>query len=149
MCPKRNGEARTHPATAVRQAVGEMLTLQAWQKPAGVEGIDCLKLLACVKQLSNLVSRVFNLLKYLFAGFLRVQYEDKQEIVSGSHSITGVHEVTDELARVETARSAETKFRARIQHDVDTRLVGAINNRRFLSQPVEKVPTSEHTYQSF
>ena len=118
----------------------EMLVWQAGNELAAIESIDRLKLLACVKQLRNLVSRVFNLTKYVSAGFLRVQYDHNQDIVSGPHSIMGVHKVTDELAGVKTARRARTRIGAKKQRHVETRLVGAINNRRSLSKPVEKVP---------
>jgi hypothetical protein len=119
----------------------EMLVWQAWNELAAIEGIDRLNLLACVKQLRNLVSRVLNLSKYVFAGFLRVQYDDNQNIVFGPHSIMRVHEVTDELARVKTARRARTRIGTKEQRQVEARLVGAINNRRYLTKPVEKVPT--------
>jgi hypothetical protein len=118
-----------------------MLTREARLKQVAVEGIDLLKLLDCVKQLRKLVSGVLNLAQYIFAGFLRVQYEDNEEIVFWPHSIMGVHKVTDELAGVETAGRVGTRLGARVQHDVETRLIGAINDGRFLSKSVEKVPT--------
>ena len=123
------------------KSVVEMLTREARLKPVAVEVIDLLKLPACFEQLRNFVSRVFNLSQYIFVGFLRVQYEDKEEIFLGPHSFMGVYEVTDELAGVETARSAGTRIRAREQLHVEAHLVGAINDRRFLSEPVEKLPT--------
>jgi hypothetical protein len=164
MCHEGGG-AKNHLATAVRpgsfcvafgeglllgqkqmilpresESVAEMLIRKASQELGAVEGIDLLKLLACVKQLRKLVSGVLNLAQYIFAGFLRVQYEDNEEIVFWPHSIMGVHKVTDELAGVETARRVGTRLGARVQQDMETRLVGAINDGRFLSLPVEKVP---------
>jgi hypothetical protein len=68
-----------------------------------------------------------------------VQYEDKEEIFLGPHSIMGIYKVTDELAGVETARSAGTGIGTREQHHVETRLVRAVNDRCFLSKPVEKL----------
>jgi hypothetical protein len=47
--------------------------------------------------------------------------------------------VTDELAGVETARSAGTGIGTREQHHVETGLVRAVNDRCFLSKPVEKL----------
>jgi hypothetical protein len=43
------------------ETVEEMLLRKAWQELSVVEGIDRLKFLAYLKQLRNLVSRVFNL----------------------------------------------------------------------------------------
>jgi len=48
--------------------------------------------------------------------------------VCASHSIMGVHEVTDELAEVETAR-AENRMVAREKHHVETHLAEAITAR--------------------
>jgi hypothetical protein len=121
------------------ESVREILTREARRKPVAVEGIDLLKLPACLEQLRNLVSCVFNLSKYLFAGFLGVQY-DKEEIVLGTHSIMAVHKVTDDLAGVGAARRPSTRIGAREQHHVEARLVGAINNRGFRSKLVEKLP---------
>jgi hypothetical protein len=78
-------------------------------------------------------------LKYAFAGFLGVQYDDNQDIVFRPQSIVGVHKVTDELAGVEPARRARTRIGAKEQRQVEARLVGAINDRRYLTKRVEKV----------
>jgi len=48
--------------------------------------------------------------------------------VCASHSIMGVHEVTDELAEVEIAR-AENRLVAREKHHVETHLAEAITAR--------------------
>ena len=68
-----------------------------------------------------------------------MQYEDKEKIFLGPHSIMGIYKVADELAGVETARSAGTGIGTREQHHVETRLVRAVNDRCFLSKPVEKL----------
>jgi hypothetical protein len=120
--------------------VREMLFWQAWSEPPAIEGIDRPNLLARVKQLRNLVSRILNLSKYALAGFLGVQYDDKQHIVFGPQSIMVVHKVTDELAGVETARRVRTRIGAKEQLHVEALLIRAINNRRFLAKPVEKMP---------
>jgi hypothetical protein len=163
MC-RDDGGAKTYPSAAVREGsfclafgeglrpgqkqlflprgakpLREMLVWQAWTEPPATEGIDRLKLLASAKQLRNLVSCILNLLKYAFAGFLGVQYDDNQDIVFGPHSIVGVHKVTDELAGVEPARRARTRIGAKEQRQVEARLVGAINDRRYLTKRVEKV----------
>jgi hypothetical protein len=165
MCHEGGG-AKTHPATAVRagsfclafgeglllgqkqmilprggKPVREMLVWRPWNELVDIEGIDRLKLLACVKQLRKLVSRVLNLSKYVFARFFRVQYDRNQKIDLGPNSIMGVHKVTDELAGVEIARGVSTRIGAKEQRHVEARLIRAINNRRTLTKPVENVPT--------
>jgi hypothetical protein len=61
--------------------------LEPKRKLTAVEGVDRLKVRARFEQLRNLVSRVFNVSKYLFARFLRMQNEHKKEITLGPEPV--------------------------------------------------------------
>ena len=63
--------------------------LEPKRKLTAVEGVDRLKVRARFEQLRNLVSRVFNVSKYLFARFLRMQNEHKKEITLGPEPVLG------------------------------------------------------------
>jgi hypothetical protein len=121
------------------ESVTVVLSREPKRKLAAVEGVDRLKLSAFMKQLRNLVSRVFNVLKDLFARFLRTQYEHKKEISLGPEPVLDVNEVTNELIWVVTARRLGTWIGAKEQRQVKGCLVRAINDRGFLSKSVETV----------
>jgi hypothetical protein len=114
--------------------------LEPKRKLTAAESVDRLKVLARFEQLRNLVSRGFNVSKYLFARFLRIQNEHKKEITLGPEPVLDVNEVTNELARVVIARRSGTWIRAKEQRQVETHLDRAINDRGFLSKPVKTVP---------
>jgi hypothetical protein len=61
--------------------------LEPKRKLTAIEGVDRLKVRARFEQLRNLVSRVFNVSKYLFARFLRMQNEHKKDITLGPEPV--------------------------------------------------------------
>jgi hypothetical protein len=104
-----------------------------------VVGIDCLKLLVCLKQLCNFVSQFFNLLKHVFGGFSRVQYQHKKEIALWFQPVLNIRKVTNELPLVVTARRVGTAIGAKEQSQVE-RFVGPSNDRSSLTKAVENLP---------
>jgi hypothetical protein len=101
---------------------------------AVLEAVVCIQFLSCLNQLRELVRYVFDLAKLSFLIFLCVPYEYGEEIALRPDEIMGIDKITENVLGVEAS------IGAREEHHVVTRFIRAINNRRFLSKPVEKLP---------
>jgi hypothetical protein len=101
---------------------------------AVLEAVVRIQFLSCLNQIRELVRYVFDLAKLSFLIFLCVPYEDGEEIVLRPDANMGIDKITENVLGVEAS------IGAREEHHVETRFIRAINNRRFLSKPVEKLP---------
>jgi hypothetical protein len=140
MCHKRNGEAKTHPATAVRKAVRKMLTLQAWQKLAGDDGVQNIELLALCEQLCKLVGSLFDLADDCASSYSLARDHDCELVILGPDPVVDINKGAKHLTAKQTANRTRLRIRPGNQTDVEARSVGAIDDRGFPTKPEEKLP---------
>jgi hypothetical protein len=107
---------------------------ETWRELAIIEIVARIEFLACLDQLRNFVSYAFDLAKLSFSIFLRVSYEDNQEIVLGPQSIMGINKIAKNVLGVEASR------RTRKQRHVESFPVRTIDNQGRLAGTNEDLP---------
>jgi hypothetical protein len=119
--------------------VRRMLTLQAWQKPVGVEGVQDLELLALCEQLCKLIRNLFHLANDRAPSYSWAPDDNCELVILGPNLVVDINEVAKHLTTKQTASGTQLGIRPGNQTDVKALPVGAIDDRGFPTKPEEKL----------
>jgi hypothetical protein len=114
-------------------------TLQARQKPVGVEGVQNLELLAPCEHLCKIVGNLFHLANDCALGYSWAPDDDCELVILSPNSVVDINKVAKHLTTKQTDSRTSRGLRPGNQTDVEARPVGAIDDGGFPTEPEEKL----------